>query len=245
MSATAAAKAPPRGTDRAAARPELRHVDGPDRPGAGITRGSQGGVRGIVAALVTIAWLLTPASAYGQVGEIPTFPLPKEKQTTLGLYVTAREAYEKWLAAPAVIRILDVRTPEEFIFIGHAAMAWNAPLARQTFQWDAAKRHFPMKPNPEFVSQVMTIAGPDDTVLVMCRSGGRSAAAVNLLAKAGYKHVYNVTDGMEGDEVADSGSAFLGKRMRNGWKNSGLPWTYEVMPERMLLPVGPVDVPGS
>ncbi len=91
----------------------------------------------------------------------------------------------------------------------------------------------------------MTIAGPDDTILVMCRSGGRSAAAVNLLAKAGYKHVYNVTDGMEGDEVADSGSAFLGKRMRNGWKNSGLPWTYEVMPEKMLLPVGPEGVPGS
>jgi hypothetical protein len=24
--------------------------------------------------------------------------------------------------------------------------------------------------------------------------------------------------------------------MRNGWKNSGCPWTYKLTPERMLLP---------
>jgi hypothetical protein len=29
--------------------------------------------------------------------------LPTEKQTTLGLYVTAREAYERWKAAPLVV----------------------------------------------------------------------------------------------------------------------------------------------
>ena len=203
-------------------------------------------MRGVVAALVAIAWLLTPASANGQVGGTPAFQdIPREKQTTLGLYVTAREAYEKWSAAPGAITILDVRTPEEVLFVGHPAMAWNVPFAFQVYRWDPGKRQFPMNPNPDIVAQVMTIAGPDDTILVMCRSGGRSAAAVNLLAKAGYKYAYNVTDGMEGDEVADSGSAFLGKRMRNGWKNSGLPWTYEVMPEKMLLPVGPVGVPGS
>jgi hypothetical protein len=27
-----------------------------------------------------------------------------------------------------------------------------------------------------------------------------------------------------------------GQRLKNGWKNSGCPWTYQLTPERMLLP---------
>ena len=50
------------------------------------------------------------------------------------------------------------------------------------------------------------MAKPDDTLMVMCRSGGRSAMAANALAKAGFKKVYNIIDGMEGDANADSES---------------------------------------
>ena len=80
------------------------------------------------------------------------------------------------------------------------------------------------------------VAKPTDTILVMCRSGGRSAIAVNMLAKAGFEHVYNIIDGMEGDTVDDPASVFHGQRLKNGWKNSGVPWTYDLSPERMLLP---------
>ena len=62
----------------------------------------------------------------------------------------------------------------------------------------------------------------------MCRSGVRSAQSVNKLAEAGFKRVYNIIDGFEGDEVKDSQSYFYGKHMRNGWKNSGAPWTYSL-----------------
>jgi rhodanese-related sulfurtransferase len=162
--------------------------------------------------------------------------LPAEKQTTLGLYLTAREAYEKWKATPDKLTILDVRTPEEFLFIGHADMAWNVPVFAQTYQWDAKKRRFPMQPLPDFVARVQKIARPGDTLLVMCRSGGRSAMAVNMLAKAGYTNVYNVIDGMEGDVVKSPDSVFRGQRLVNGWKNAGLPWTYDIEPARMALP---------
>jgi rhodanese-related sulfurtransferase len=162
--------------------------------------------------------------------------LPKGKQTVLGLYVTAKEAYEKWKAAPEKVTIIDVRTPEEYIFVGHPAMAWKIPVAVQIYEWDAAKGHFPMKLLPDFVSRVSQVAKPDDTILVTCRSGGRSAIAVNLLAQAGFKHVYNITDGIEGDMVEDPASVFLGQRRRNGWKNSGCPWTYKPAPDRMVLP---------
>jgi rhodanese-related sulfurtransferase len=162
--------------------------------------------------------------------------LPKEKQTTLGLYLTAKEAYDKWKADPEEVKIFDVRTPEEHLFVGHPAMAWKIPVAAQTYEWDAEKGQFPMKPLPDFVARVSQVAKPDDTILVMCRSGGRSALAVNLLAKAGFKHVYNITDGMEGDSVEDPDSVFLGQRLKNGWKNSGCPWTYKLTPDRMVLP---------
>lgn len=162
--------------------------------------------------------------------------IPKAKQTVLGLYVTARDAYEQWRAAPEKVILLDVRTPEEFLFVGHAPMAWKIPIAVQSYEWDAEKKQFPMRPLPDFVARVQKVAKPGDTVMAMCRSGGRGAMAVNLLAEAGFENVYNIVDGMEGDTVDDADSVFRGQRLKNGWKNSGCPWTYELTPERLLLP---------
>ena len=167
-----------------------------------------------------------------------TADIPKDKQTVLGLYVTAKEAWEKWKADPENMMILDVRTPEEFLFVGFPTMAWKIPLAVQLYEWDHEKGRFPMKPLPDFVSRVKEVAKPDDTIFIMCRSGGRSAIAANMLAQAGFTHVYNILDGMEGDAVEDPDSVFLGQRLKNGWKNSGCPWTYKLTPDRMLLPKG-------
>jgi rhodanese-related sulfurtransferase len=152
--------------------------------------------------------------------------IPKEKQTTLGLYVTSKEAFEKWKGSLEKVKILDVRTAEEYLFVGHASMAWNIPIFFQSYEWDTLKQKFPMKPNPDFITAVKKIFTLNDTILVTCRSGGRSAMAVNLLAKEGFKNVFNITDGFEGDVVDDSESVFDGQRMKNGWKNSGLPYTY-------------------
>jgi rhodanese-related sulfurtransferase len=141
-----------------------------------------------------------------------------------------------WKTAPEKVKILDVRTPEEFIFVGHAEMAWNIPAFLQTYDWDASVGRFSMKPNPAFMTNVKDVLAPTDTILVTCRSGGRSAMAVNQLAGAGFAQVYNIIDGVEGDPVNDAASVFHGKHVRNGWKNSGVPWTYSVDPQRMRLP---------
>jgi len=178
-------------------------------------------------ALVTL--FITPCAMGQQTGP----ELPKAKQTSLGLYVTASEAYGKWQADPDNVTILDVRTTEEYLFVGHAPMAWNVPLLTQTYEWNAEKQYFEMQPNPDFTAQVEELAKPTDTILVMCRSGGRSAMAVNLLTEAGFTMVYNITDGMEGDAVKDPESVYQGQRLTNGWKNSGIPWTYEPDPEHM------------
>ena len=200
-------------------------------------------IRRIVVLAAALTGLLVPfcASALDGTQVQPAIQraatqLPAGKQTTLGLYVTAREAYEMWKAAPDKVTILDVRTPEEFMFVGHANMSLGIPVATQSYQWDHDKQQFPLQLLQDFVARVQKVSGPNDTLLVMCRSGGRSAIAVNLLAKAGFKNVYNITDGMEGDAVKDPNSVFNGQRLVNGWKNSGLPWTYDANPDRMVLP---------
>ena len=191
-------------------------------------------IAGLLVVFLAVFTVFTGAS--GQSHRQPTQQVPEAKQTKLELYMTAEEAYKKWKADPHKAWVIDVRTPEEYIFIGHAEMAWNVPFAFQTYQWDVNKQYFAIKPNLDFVSQMKGLAKPVDTILVMCRSGGRSAAAVNLLAEAGFTNVYNIIDGMEGDTVDDLESVFHGKRMKNGWKNSGLPWTYDLNPEQMRLP---------
>jgi rhodanese-related sulfurtransferase len=112
-----------------------------------------------------------------------------------------------WKASPEKIKILDVRTPEEYIFVGHAEMARNILLAFVKYQWDAARDQPVVEPNSDFVSSVKSRYRSTDTILVTCRSGGRSAMAVNALAKAGFMEAYNIIDGMEGDKVDDPGSA--------------------------------------
>lgn len=160
--------------------------------------------------------------------------LPKGKQTTLGLYVSASEAYDMLKADPDSVKIIDVRTPEEYGFIGHPDQAWNIPLAFVTYsRKDGVTTYGPVW-NTAFVDEVRSISGPDDTLLLMCRGGDRSAMAVNMLAKAGIDKAYTIIDGFEGDLVNDPGSVFHGQRLRNGWKNS-VPWVFTIDPERIIL----------
>jgi len=96
----------------------------------------------------------------------PKANLPQGKQTTLKLYVTAKEAYEKWQAEPDKVKIIDVRTPEEYLFVGHPPMAWKIPVADQSYEWDPEKQQYPMKPLMDFIARVQTIAQPDDTLML-------------------------------------------------------------------------------
>ena len=163
--------------------------------------------------------------------------LPEAKRTVLGLYVTAAEAYEMWVSEPDKVKVIDVRTPEEYGFVGHPEMSWNIPIAFLTYQRKGGRFEYGPRMNPDFVAHVLEVAAPTDVLLVTCRSGGRSAMAVNALAAAGFKNAYNIIDGVEGDLVHDPGSVFDGKRMKNGWKNSA-PWVYSIDPEKVILEEG-------
>ncbi|MES9980053.1 MAG: rhodanese-like domain-containing protein, partial [Candidatus Thiodiazotropha sp. 6PLUC5] len=75
-------------------------------------------------------------------------------------------------------------------------------------------------------------ASKETKIIVLCRSGSRSAKAANLLAKSGYKNVFSVVDGFEGDKAKSC--ELKGQRVVNGWKNSGLPWSYKLDKDKMF-----------
>ena len=169
--------------------------------------------------------------------------VPETNKTSLGLYVAGKEAYTMWKANPEGVNIIDVRTFEEYIFVGHLEMARNIPFVFPKYQppdeSDAQAAPGGRPPgcvgelNPDFVSTAQEYFAPDDTILVYCATGGRGAMAVNALAEAGFTNVYNIINGLEGDRVDDPGSVYHGKHMRNGWKNTGLPWGYAFHPDLM------------
>ena len=92
-----------------------------------------------------------PAATDSRVGTVEASQLPKAKQTTLGLYVTAAQAYEMWKASPDKVKVIDVRTPEEFAFVGHPEMAWNIPVAFVSYQRKNRKFEYKAEPNKAFV----------------------------------------------------------------------------------------------
>ena len=153
---------------------------------------------------------------------------PKSKQTILQKYVTATQAYDMWRNDPGSVAIIDVRSLAEYVFVGHASMAVNIPII--SYQWDPSQGVMVSVEHKKFEQQVTDKFKKDQILLVMCRSGSRAAKAVNRLAELGFTDVYNITDGFEGDKVKDKRSVFKGKRVRNGWKNALLDWTYELNP---------------
>jgi len=176
-------------------------------------------------ALVLFATLLASSGAYAA----NPAEVPKKKQTTLGLYYTAAEAYDHMQKHGDRTLFIDVRDPIEVNFTGMPAVAdANVPLKfADTSKWSMEKKQFGMKTNPNFVAEVgarLEAKGltKSDAVIVMCRSGPRSAKAANALAKAGYTKVYNLIEGFEGDAVKEGPNK--GQRTLNGWKNAHLPW---------------------
>lgn len=156
-------------------------------------------------------------------------PAKEDKVTVLGLYIDAPEAL-KWVNDKKA-RIIDVRTPEEFVFVGHTGMAPNIPskLWKGEYGLKDGKIEPKLTDNKDFTQEVKKKFKPEETLVVMCRSGQRSAAAANALAKEGFKKVYSMVDGFEGDKAADGPNK--GKRTVNGWKNVGNPWTYSLKEE--------------
>lgn len=110
--------------------------------------------------------------------------------------------------------LVDVRTAEERKFVGHVPGSAHVPWATGT----ALAR------NPRFARELAALVARQQpaAVLLICRSGKRSALAAQEAARAGLQNVFNVAEGFEGDlDEAGQRGHF------NGWRFHGLPWVQD------------------
>ena len=109
--------------------------------------------------------------------------------------------------------LVDVRSGEERKFVGHVEGSLHVPWATGT----ALTR------NPRFVRELEAkVGGKNAVVLLLCRSGKRSALAAEAAGKAGFSHVFNVLEGFEGELDAKQQRGHA-----DGWRFHGLPWVQD------------------
>ncbi len=190
-----------------------------------------------------LALVLAAGFATAAVSSAIAAPEPKnpKRQTQWHLYVDASEANEMEKANGDKVLFVDVRDPIEIMFTGFTDMIdVNIPYKMaDRSAWNSKKPVYKMVSNKNFESDIEEALikrgmSKDDTVIIMCRSGGtRGAPAANMLWGKGYKKVYVVTDGFEGGKVKDGDRKNW--RLKDGWKNSGLPWSYKLNQDKMYM----------
>jgi rhodanese-related sulfurtransferase len=119
-----------------------------------------------------------------------------------------KEASQFLKSNPSAV-LIDVRSEIEFLFVGHPVGSIHVPW-NDGPDWEI---------NPDFVAHAKKIANENRPVLLICRSGVRSLDAGQALEEAGFKEVYNVLHGFEG-ELDDAHQ----RSSLNGWRHDGLPW---------------------
>lgn len=149
---------------------------------------------------------------------LPGHPLSADKLNTLTYAgnLTPQETWQYLADDPRAV-LIDVRTPEEWAYVGHPDVS---DLGREVYyvSWLFYPR---MDVNPNFVEQVIKTVKPesDTPLLLLCRSGIRSAYAAHALTRAGFTACYNVSGGFEGDLDDNHRRGSV-----NGWQVAGLPW---------------------
>ncbi|CAD5109493.1 rhodanese-like domain-containing protein [Zestomonas carbonaria] len=120
---------------------------------------------------------------------------------------------EAWaLLQAGAVTLVDVRTAEELKFVGRVPdsqhVAWQTGPA--------------LIKNPRFLRELENKGGRDAVLVLLCRSGKRSAAAAEAATAAGFSQVFNVLEGFEGDLDAQQQRGESG-----GWRHWGLPWVQD------------------
>ena len=172
--------------------------------------------------------------------DVDVSKLSKKKLTPQGLYLMAKDAYEVKVENPEDSLFIDVRTRAEIEFVGMTNLVdANIPYMTHDVElWNTKKKRFNSEPNSNFsiaIDDLIKKKGfsKEGKIIVMCRSGSRSAKAANLLNQLGYKNVYSVVDGFEGDKAKTGPNK--GHRVVNGWKNANLPWGYKLTVAKMYI----------
>lgn len=195
-----------------------------------------------VAGLVLAFSTLTSAADWAP-GSTDWSKLPEIKVSKAGLYLTPQQALEMKQQNPQGVAFFDIRTRAEAMYVGMAstvdALVPFVEHQEIMSDWDDKRSMYKLEPNQDFVVEIERRMqalglGKDAPLILMCRSGDRSAKAADRLLAAGYAKVYSVVEGYEGDRASDG--AKKGQRVVNGWRNANLPWSYKLDREKMYFP---------
>ncbi len=141
------------------------------------------------------------------------FDLADARRIELELpYAGAVTPTEAWaLVEQGKARLVDVRTPPEYKFVGSVPGSVN-------IEWRGAD----ILPSAMFVNALKNVVRTGDAVLLICRSGVRSHSAACAATAMGFGRVYNVLEGFEGqrNHAGRRGSI-------DGWRRHDLPWSQD------------------
>jgi len=175
------------------------------------------------------------------------------QRTPFELYLSAREAYEMKTANPDKVVLLDARNQAELHYTGIPdTVDANIPYRFDSTVWKMKSNGiygtFKKPKNPDFVPAVEKLLktmdlAKDSPVIIMCASGSRAPFAARALHRAGFTEVYTQTEGFEG--VRAKSGPMKGKRVVSGWKHEGLPWSYDLPPEKMYFNFDPQHTAGK
>lgn len=169
--------------------------------------------------------------------------LPEVKRSKAGLYLTPQQAYDMKKKDLKGVAFFDIRTRAEAMYVGWPgdadALVPYMEHPEIMSEWDDKRFAYRLEPNSEFVAEMERRLkdmglGKNATIILICRSGDRSAKAQDLLQMSGFTRVYGIAEGFEGDAAKEGPKS--GQRVVNGWKNANLPWTYKLDKSRMYFP---------
>jgi rhodanese-related sulfurtransferase len=191
----------------------------------------------LLASILTTAALTLATSSYAQ--KVDPARVPEEQRSKTGLYLLPKQTPAFIKSQNGKVLFLDVRTRAEAQFLGMAdgvdALVPYVEFQEFMTDWDDTRGFYKLEPFSDFAPEVgrrLKAKGlaNNDAIIIICRSGERSARAADLLTSLGYSKVYTVLYGFEG-EMSEKG-----RRNLNGWKNDGLPWSYELDRSKMYFP---------
>lgn len=144
----------------------------------------------------------------------PVLALAQEAAQAAGLpYAGGVPPEQAWaLVQTGAAVLIDVRTAEERKFVGHIPGSAHVAWATGTS----------LTRNPRFARELEAKVRKDEPVLLLCRSGKRSALAAEAATKAGFTSVFNVLEGFEGEL-----NAAQQRGGSDGWRFRGLPWVQD------------------
>ena len=131
--------------------------------------------------------------------------------------ISPQTSWEILRTKPGAV-LIDVRSSMEFDYVGHPTGAVNIPW-KEAPAWHV---------NPDFAGivrkmlmsmQEINTETESLPVLLICRSGRRSYEAAEELMRHGFRDVYNVAEGFEGDRDGENHRSTI-----NGWRYCNLPW---------------------